>query len=76
MSRFWIGKRNREERFGIFNAWYTPPGTNVTPEQKSTAVNTFPTLFNALFNAGLPLREDRYFYARMSEPYALQELNE
>ena len=67
---------DHEERFGIFNAWYTPPGTNVTPEQKSTAVNTFPTLFNALFNAGLPLREDRYFYARMSEPYALQELNE
>ena len=67
---------DHEERFGIFNAWYTPPGMAVAPEQKSTAVNTFPTLFNTLFNAGLPLREDRYFYARMSGPYALQELNE
>ena len=45
-------------------------------DQKSTAVNTFPTLLNTLFNAGLPLREDRYFFARMSEPYAMQELNE
>ncbi len=67
---------DHEERFGIFNAWYTPRGMDVAPEQKSTAINTFPTLFNTLFHAGLPLREDRYFYARMSGPYALQELNE
>ncbi len=67
---------DHEERFGIFNAWYTPPGVDVALEQKSTAVNTFPTLFNALFNAGLPLQQDRYFYARMSGPYAMQELNE
>jgi len=37
-------------------------------EDKSTALNTFSTLFNSLFNAGLPLREARYFFARMSAP--------
>jgi len=67
---------NHEERFGIFNAWYTPPGMELAVEDKSTALNTFPTLFNALFNAGLPLREDQYFFARMSAPYAYLELKE
>lgn len=64
------------ERFGIFNAWYVPPGVAMELEEGSTAVNTFPTLFNALFEAGLPLLPDRYFYARMSAPYAHLELEE
>ncbi len=42
---------DHEERFGIFNAWYTPRGMGLAVEDKSTALNTFPTLFNALFNA-------------------------
>jgi hypothetical protein len=66
---------DHQERFGIFNAWYTPPGVELELEEGATALNTFPTLFNALFDAGLPLREDRFFYARMSMPYAHLELS-
>jgi hypothetical protein len=66
---------DHQERFGIFNAWYTPPGVELELEEGATAINTFPMLFNALFDAGLPYREDRFFYARMSMPYAHLELS-
>jgi hypothetical protein len=62
------------ERFGIFNAWLVPPGVDLALAEGTTAINTFPVLFNALFGAGLPLQEDRFFYARMSLPYAHLEL--
>jgi hypothetical protein len=64
-----------EERFGIFNAWYIPPGVEVDLGEAGTALNTFPTLFNALFDAGYPKKSDRYFYARMSLPYSYVELD-
>lgn len=65
---------DHQERFGIFNAWYMPPGLEVDIEEGTTAINTFPALFNALFEAELPLRRDRFFFARMSMPYAYLEL--
>ena len=63
------------ERFGICNAWYIPPGVNLELQEGATAMNTFPVLFNALFQANLPLKEARFFYARMSQPYTHLELN-
>jgi hypothetical protein len=63
------------ERFGIFNAWYIPPGLHLELQEGATALNTFPVLFNALFGTNLPLPQDRFFYARMSQPYAHLELN-
>ena len=63
------------ERFGIFNAWFIPPGLALEPQEGVTALNTFPVLFNALFDADLPLHADRFFFARMSQPYAHLELS-
>lgn len=63
------------ERFGIFNAWYIPPGLHLELHEGATALNTFPVLFNALFGTNLPRPQDRFFYARMSQPYAHLELN-
>jgi hypothetical protein len=63
------------ERFGIFNAWFTPPGVDLELEEGATALDTFPVLFNALFGTGLPLQPERFFYARMSQPYAQVEMN-
>lgn len=61
------------ERFGIFNAWYLPPGFDLDLAEEQSALNTFPALFNALFGAGLPYLPDRHFYAPMSGPYAYRE---
>lgn len=63
------------ERFGIFNAWFVPPDVDLEPPEGATALNTFPVLFNALFDADLTLQQDRFFFARMSQPYAQLELN-
>jgi len=65
---------DHRERMGIFSAWYAPPGVDLELAEGSTAVNTFPILFNAVFGARLPLADDRFYYARMSAPYAFLEL--
>ena len=70
-----IMQTDLDERFGIFNAWYTPPGVEVDLAEAGTALNTFPKLFNALFDAGYPEKPDRYFYARMNSPYSYVELD-
>lgn len=71
-----VGGTNHDERFGIFNAWYLPPGVEIPLQEDQTAINTFPLLLNALFGADLPLQEDRHWFARMREPYRFFEVKE
>lgn len=65
---------DHEERLGVFNSWYVPQDLDLDPPEGGTVVNTFPTLFNSLFHAGMPLQPNRYFFARMSAPYSYFEL--
>ena len=60
---------DHDERFGIFNAWFVPAGTEVGLYEGMTAVNTFPVLFNALFGTRIALQPDDHWFARMSQPY-------
>ncbi len=71
-----VGGTNHDERFGIFNAWYVPDGLGIPLQDDQTAINTFPLLFNALFQADLPLQEDRHWFARMREPYNFFEVKD
>ena len=60
---------DHNERFGIFNAWYAPPGTRLGVYEGMTSLNTFPVLFNALFGANLPAQPDAHWFSRWSRPY-------
>ena len=62
---------DHNERFGIFNAWYVSDGRPLAVYEGMTALNTFPVLFNGLFDTGLPRLPDRHWFARMSRPYDL-----
>lgn len=65
---------DHQERLGVFDAWYVPDAYGWKPQEGGPVVNTFPQLFNNLFGADLPLLPARYFFARMSAPYAFFEL--
>lgn len=69
-----VGGTNHDERFGIFNAWYVPPGVDLPLQDDMTSINTFPLLFNGLFGTDLPLSENRHWFARMKEPYKFFEV--
>jgi hypothetical protein len=69
-----VAYTDHEERLGVFDAWYVPEHLGWQPAEGGPVVNTFPNLFNALFDAKLPLQAPRYFFARMSAPYAYFEL--
>lgn len=64
------------ERMSIFNAWYVPGAPPGVPRHDLSAVNTFPVLFNTLFDADLAELEDRYWFARNSVPLTFQEIGE
>ena len=65
---------DHEERLGVFDAWFVPDRYGWRPGEGGPVVNTFPQLFNNLFGAEVPLLPARYFFARMSAPYAYFEL--
>jgi hypothetical protein len=69
-----VAYTDHEERLGVFDAWYVPEQYGWQPGEGGPVVNTFPQLFNALFDAGMPMLPPRYFFARMSGPYAYFEL--
>ncbi len=63
------------ERFGIFNAWYVSSGQSVPLYDGITAMNTFPLLFNTIFDAELPLLADQLWFPRFSRPFVFTELS-
>jgi hypothetical protein len=65
---------DHEERFGIFNAWLLPPQVEADLPDDLAAVNTFVTLFNALFGSGLEPRPDGCWFATFNHPYAFIEV--
>jgi len=68
------GDTDTIERHGIFNAWYVPPGIEVTLPNGMTSVNTFRVLLAACFEAPLPRLEDRAYFARWRSPYRFLDL--
>lgn len=60
---------NLTERFGIFSAWFLPPGLDVPLRDDMTAMATFPALFNGLFGTPQPELEEGLWFARMKYPY-------
>ncbi len=64
------------ERMAVLNAWYVPPGVELPLYDSVTPVNAFRLIFNALFDAGLPLAEDRSYYSTYDLPYAFREVDE
>jgi hypothetical protein len=67
---------NHRERFGIFNAWYLPPGMEVDLPEGITALATFPILFRTLFGIELPLPPQSQLIATWDRPYIFFETRE
>ncbi len=63
------------ERFGIFNAWYVSSGESVPLYDGITAMNTFPLLFNTIFDAEMPLLTDQLWFPRFSRPFVFTEIS-
>ncbi len=60
---------NLTERFGIFSAWFLPPGLDVPLRDDMTSLATFPALFAGLFGTPQPDLEEGMWFARMKYPY-------
>ena len=67
-------RTDHRERFGIFNGWYLPPGVEIDLPEGASAINTFPTLFRALFGADLKVQPERFLISRWSYPYVFMEI--
>jgi len=67
---------NHTERMSIFNAWLLPTPSGNIPRADLSAINTFPVLFNELFDAGIQERPERFWFARNSVPLTFQEIGE
>ncbi len=61
---------DNQERSGIYNAWYLPPGLDITLAEDECSVNTFTLLFNGIFGCELEPRPCQYWFAKMSRPYS------
>jgi hypothetical protein len=60
---------NIKERFSILNAYYFPGGDGGLLYPTITPVNTFRVLMDRYFNAGLPLLDDKSYFATWTHPY-------
>ncbi len=59
-------------QYGILSAIYLPPG--VYMPEKSTPVNLFRYLFNALFDAKLEILPDKAFFTPVKEPFVFYDV--
>ena len=56
------GENNRDDTyFDIYAGYYLPPGITLDFPQPYTLINSFPLLFNTLFDSNFALQEDRFF---------------
>ena len=65
-----------QDRLSILSAYYLPGGGADDLYDSITPVNTFRVVFNRLFGAGMPLQEDRSFYATATHPYDFTEVTQ
>ena len=64
-----IDATDLRERMSIFNAYYLPPDVDHSALYPSiTPVNSFRLIFNACFNADLPLLADRNYFSTWTFP--------
>ncbi|MEM1206110.1 MAG: hypothetical protein AAGN66_22965 [Acidobacteriota bacterium] len=63
-----------EERYGILNALHIPAAGSL--DDDLSPVNSFRVVFNAYFDAGLPLASNRSFHARWRAPYQWVEVTQ
>jgi hypothetical protein len=62
-------------KFAIINAWYLPGGTGALRlDQKQSAINTFPILFDRYFGLDYPMLPDRSFASSWGQPYKTIEI--
>jgi hypothetical protein len=59
-----IEKTNLFDRFAVINAIFLPDGKspNLNIPETTSLINTFPTVFNKIFNTDFPMQENRSFY--------------
>ncbi|HRK22297.1 MAG TPA: hypothetical protein PLX06_10825, partial [Fimbriimonadaceae bacterium] len=63
-----LEKSNLDEVFGILNALYVPDSVRRQLDRNLTPVNTFRTLFTAMFGANLPRLPDRSYFSPWGAP--------
>lgn len=66
----------KRERAQIFNAYYLPGGGPARLYPGISPVNTFRLVFNAYFNAGFELREDRCYYSTYGLPLQFSDVTD
>lgn len=62
------------ERMDAFAAYHLPGGGDSVLYEGMTAVNLMPAVLNRYLDAGIPLREDRVYWATLHPPFALEQL--
>jgi hypothetical protein len=70
------GKEYASEQMRILNAYYLPGAPRETVYDSISPVNTFRAIFNAYFDAGLPLLEDRNYLSNRIRPYAFVDVTD
>jgi hypothetical protein len=63
------------ERTEVFAAYYLPGDGDSSIYESITPVNLLPAIFNHYFDAGLPLKEDRTYWAKLHPPVELKRIN-
>lgn len=64
------------ERISILNAYFVPKEIKEKLYDKITPINTFPIIFNSLFNDSIKLNEDKSYMMGDKNPYLFYEANE
>jgi hypothetical protein len=62
------------ERLDAFAAYYLPNGGEAALYENMTVVNLVPAVLNHYLKAGIPLQEDRVFWATLHPPFNLERL--
>ncbi len=62
------------ERMDAFGAYHLPGGGASALYEGMTAVNLLPAVLNRYLQAGIPLREDRVYWATLHPPFALERI--
>jgi hypothetical protein len=62
------------ERMDAFAAYYLPRGGEAGLYEGMTAVNLMPVVLNHYLDAGIPLRQDRVYWATLHPPFGLERI--
>jgi hypothetical protein len=62
------------ERTDIFAAYHLPHGGQSVIYDSITPINVLPAIFNYYFDAGIPLKEDAIYWARLHPPFEISRI--